>query len=390
MNYITLEAGKGEGVIFDLGALYQRLEAVSDKRQARGIRYRLALILMVIILAKLAGEDTPTGIAEWAALRAKPLTAVFALQRKRLPAHNTIRRVMADGLEAAELESVVKHFLHEAYGGQGSMLVVLDGKTLRGTIPAGQRQGVHLLAAYLPAEGIVLLQVAVEAKENEISAAPRVIASLDLRHRVVCGDAMFTQRNLSVEVLRQGGDYLWFLKDNQPQLHEEVAEFFVPPRQAPGWYRPPLPQATAQTQSKGHGRLEVRTLTVIADETGFLDWPGLRQVFKLERVVTRLATGQLTSEVCYGLTSLPPERASARQLLDYTRTYWGIENGLHYRRDKTLQEDATRMSNPNQAQVLATINNFVIGLVKAVGFNNLASARRHFDAHLDALLTPFS
>lgn len=386
MNYITLEAGKGEGVILDLGQLYQRLEQIKDKRKARGKRYRLALILMVIVLSKLSGQDNPYAIADWATARVDELVQLLGISRKQLPSHNTIRRTMATAFEVSELEREMRRFLHEMYGGHNSILVVLDGKTLRGTIPSGQRQGVHLLAAYLPEEGVVLLQVEVETKENEIIAAPKIISSLDLRGRVVCGDAMFTQRRLSVDILNQGGDYIWFLKDNQAQMKEDVAQFFSPPRQAPGWHATPMPQDVAQTQSKGHGRLEIRTLTAIPDETAYLDWSGVKQVFKLERTVTRLATGQVNTELIYGLTSLTPQRATASQLLTYTRAYWGIENGLHYRRDKTLHEDATRMSHTHQAQVLSAVNNFVVALAKKLGFENLASARRHFNARIDLCL----
>jgi hypothetical protein len=98
----------------------------------------------------------------------------------------------------------------------------------------------------------------------------------------------------------------------------------------------------------------------------------------------------VTEETRYGITSLPPERASAQQLLAWTRSYWGIENGLHYRRDKTLREDATQMSNNNQAQVMATLNNFIIGLVNKLSFSNLASARRHFNAQLTLQLATLS
>jgi predicted transposase YbfD/YdcC len=261
-------------------------------------------------------------------------------------------------------------------------VVIIDGKTLRGTIPKGQRHGVHLLAAYLPEEGLVLLQVAVESKENEISAAPRLLAALPLKGRIVCGDAMFTQRELSVQIVGQGGDYIWFVKDNQPQLQQDVAQFFVPPRKAEGWHRTPLPQTVAQQCEKAHGRLEKRTLTLMADETGFLDWPALRQVFKLERQVTSCRTGVTTAETVYGITSLSPRRASAEQLLAWTRAYWGIENGLHYRRDQTLHEDATRMTSSQQAQVMAMLNNFIVALAAKLGFTNLAAARRHFDAQL--------
>lgn len=109
-----------------------------------------------------------------------------------------------------ELQALFRQFLHQKYGGQQSILVTLDGKTLRG----GKNKGVHLLAAYLPAEGIVLIQVAVDAKENEHKVAPRVLGTLDLKGRIVCADAMFTQRDLSVQIVAQGGDYIWLVKGN--------------------------------------------------------------------------------------------------------------------------------------------------------------------------------
>ena len=165
-----------------------------------------------------------------------------------------------------------------------------------------------------------------------------------------------------------------------------MEQFFVPSRQAKGWHVPQLPRTVAQKTEKAHGRLEQRTLTLVTDETGFVDWPALKQVFKLERKVTCCRNGVVSEETVYGITSLSPEQATAKQLLVWTRAYWGIENGLHYRRDTTLREDATRMSSENQAQVIATLNNFIIGLVNKLRFSNLASARRHFDAQLNLKL----
>lgn len=388
-DHITLEGALSEGAIFDVNELVEHLQHITDQRSRRGIRYSLSFLMSVIVLAKLCGQNKPTAIAEWAKLRCKELVNAFKCERETVPSLNTIRRTLAGTVTARELQIAFNRFLHQEYGGQQSILVTLDGKTLRGTIPKGKTTGVHLLAAYLPEEGIVLMQVAVDAKENEVSAAPRVLMSLDLRGRVVCGDAMFTQRDLSVQVLYQGGDYIWFVKDNQPRLKEDVEQFFVPPRKAPGWHVPELVQDEAQTTEKGHGRIEQRTLTAVVDETKFVDWPGLQQVFKLERKVTQSTTGIISTEEVYGITSLSPERATARQLLDWTRSYWGIENGLHYRRDVTLNEDATRMSDVCQAEVMAVLNNFVVGLASKLGFHNLASAQRTFDAKLTLALPAF-
>jgi len=128
----------------------------------------------------------------------------------------------------------------------------------------------------------------------------------------------------------------------------------------------------------------------MTDKTCFVDWPVLQQVFKLERKVTCCRSGLVTEETVYGITSLSPEQATAEQVLAWTRSYWGIENGLHYRRDATLREDATRMSNENQAQVVATLNNFIVGLVNKLLFPNLPTARRDFDAQLNLQLATLS
>lgn len=382
MKHITFECSGTDGFVIDLSRLQEKLDQLTDTRQARGKIYSLSFILTIILLAKLAGEDKPSAIAEWIKLRRIQLVGAFGCERERVPCLNTIRTVLSEVISLAELQKQFNQYLHECFGGQRSQLVTMDGKTMRGTIPKGEQQGVHLLAAYLPEEGIVLGQVAVANKENEISAAPTLIRQLDLRQRVVCGDAMLTQRDISVEVLAQGGDYIWFLKDNQPTMKQDVTQFFKPPRQAAGWHPPTLPRRTVRRVAKGHGRLETRQLTCMDDETGFLKWPGVEQVFQLQQTVMDCRTGEATQDVRYGITSLAPECCSASQLLDLIQAYWGIENGLHYRRDVTLLEDATRISKPRLAEAISIMNNFVIGLTSKLGFSNLAAARRHFDADI--------
>ncbi len=286
-----------------------------------------------------------------------------------MPCLNTIRTVLQDVVPLDELETLFRRYLHDTYGGQESRLITIDGKTMRGTIPKGSTQGIHLLAAYLPEEGVVLKQVAVATKENEISAAPQLLEGINIKNKVICADAMQTQRKLSVDVLSRGGDYIWFLKDNQPMQLEDVKQIFKPARMSAGWHPPEQPRIVAKTTEIGHGRLEKRTLILMEDEEQFLDWPGVRQVFKLKRETTRLRTGRETTEFAYGITSCTPEATTTKQMLQWTRQYWGIEKGLHYRRDVTLREDATRISQPTLAKTLSAINNF-------------AAARRLFDAQI--------
>jgi len=386
MDYITIDVGNDEGRLLNIGELHDVLEQIPDNRDGKGLRYTIGILLIVFILAKLCGENTPYGIAEWVKMRAAELQKLFGYHRLVQPSNKTLQRLTDTTLEDKALQKTIGYYLHQKYGGQQSILVTIDGKTLRGTIPKGKTRGVHLLAAYLPEEGVVLLQIEVQHKENEIVAAPVLLQELDLKGRVVSGDAMFTQRDISVAVLAQGGDYLWLVKDNQKTLREDVERFFQEVEHAPGWYVEPLSQAVAEVTGKQSGRIETRRLTAIPDEHNYLNWPGVNTVFKLERHVCCPAKGDEWSEVVFGITSLSFTPTIARQLLTWTRQHWAIENWLHYRRDVTLVEDATRMKETHQAQVVATINNFIVALANYLGFSNLASARRVFQARFDALI----
>ena len=318
--------------------------------------------------------------------RQETLVRLFNCKHGRTPCLNTYRTVLGEVVSQEELQTAFNRFLLSQYGGQRSVLVVIDGKTMRGTIPTGETSGVHFLAAYLPEEGVVLAQVAVEAKHNEIVAAPVLLEQVEMKNRVVCGDAMHTQRELSVQIMAAGGDYLWFLKDNQPTMLADVQQFFVAPRVAPGWRHPTLTRQTAETVQKGHGRIEKRRLTSLVDEHRFLDWPGVQQVFMLERQVTDVTRSLTRYETAYGLTSCSSAKANAAQLLHWTQAYWGIENGLHYRRDVTLGEDRTRTTNQRFAEVLSILNNFVVSLTQKLQLTIMASARRQFDAQTSELL----
>jgi predicted transposase YbfD/YdcC len=265
--------------------------------------------------------------------------------------------------------------------------IALDGKTIRGTIPSGESHGLHLMAAYVPAQGRVLRQVVVDGKENEISAAPRVLEKLDLQGKIVTGDALLAQRTLSRQVVAAGGDYVWTVKDNQPTLHADIAELFKPTAPlAKGFNTGPTDFRHAHTVGTGHGRIETRTLTASSLLGELHDWPGLAQVFRLERTTRLVARGTTRHEVAYGITSLSAHAASPAQLLDVVRQHWGIENGLHYRRDVTFHEDAGRTLTWPLAHALAVIHNLLLGLLPHTGQPDLAQARRHFAAHPDDAL----
>jgi predicted transposase YbfD/YdcC len=372
-----------DGFVFDLGSLLEFLARVTDGRHARGKRYAIATILVFVILAKLAGQDRLYGISQWVRYRKEALAKVFHLVEPRGPCANTYKNVWAKAIHIEELERVLREFFASLPHAGESIVISIDGKTLRGTIAAGQSRGQHLLAAFLPAEGWVLFQIEVDRHENEIVAAPTLLKCLDLRGKVVTGDAMFAQRELSLQIAQMGGHYLWTVKENQSRLKQDIELLYQPEQTVKGFSRGTHDFRTAETTEKRHGRLETRRLTVSGELKGYLDWPGTEQVFKLERRFTRLVDGYLTHEVVYGITSLNAIEAGPQELLSMVRSHWAIENGLHYRRDETMREDWCHLKRGQAPRALAAINNLIIGLVLQLGWTNLPAARRYFDAHPD-------
>jgi predicted transposase YbfD/YdcC len=370
-----------QALAFDLDALYRRLRTIPDHRDPRGRQYPLAMVLMIGVLAKLAGQDSSRAMAHWAKLRTQELSQLFDFKREKMPHYSTWSRVLGHGVEPTEVEQIIGQFFVTSASKselrRGSMQVALDGKTLRGTIPLGETRGVHLLAAYLPEQGVVLAQMRVNEKSNEITHAPKVLRQIDLRGVVVSGDAMFDQRALSIQIVQAKGDSLWMVKDNQEGLREDIEVLFQPQRKLAGTSALPTDFRMAQTVEKGHGRIEKRRITVSSLLADYSTWPELAQVFKLESQRTN-ALGLTKTEVRYGVTSLPAHLAAPKRLLALTRRHWGIENGLHYRRDATMREDHAQLRMGHAPEMLAVLNNTVLGLFARQGATNIAHARREF------------
>jgi DDE_Tnp_1-associated len=200
MNYSMKVAGAVE---FEVNSLYEALLKVKDKRKARGKRYKLATVLTLSVLAKLGGEDEPEGMAEWVKHRAQELQAPLGLKRQSMPHAVTYRRIFGQAIAIEEFEQVLGAFFKGCQ--EQDEQLAMDGKTLRGTIESGQTRGVHLLAVYAVKTGVVLHQVNVHTKENEISAAPKALAGVEVKGHIITGDAMFTQRDLSSQIVEAGG-----------------------------------------------------------------------------------------------------------------------------------------------------------------------------------------
>lgn len=380
---LTLEGG-ADGFVLSLNSLYARCLQLTDRRKAKGKRYPLAVVLVAMIVAKLAGADKPQAIADWVAERAALFVQTFELKHPEMPSHHTYRRVLQHAVVVSEWEQLAQDYQTSLPPADTPVQICLDGKTVRGTIASGESRGLHLLTAYQPGTGVVLCQVAVDPSTNEIGAAPQVLKALDLQGKTITGDALYAQRELSTLIGQAGGEFVWTLKDNQPKLRADIEQLFQPDVSVvKGFSAGPTDYQTAQTITKGHGRIETRRLTVTSQLQATSNWPYLAQVFRLERETTVVAQGTIRGETIYGLTSLTAAAASPTRLLEIVRTHWAIENELHYRRDVTFQEDATRFKVWSGAQVMAAINNLVLALLVRTGHQSVPQARRHYAAHPD-------
>lgn len=370
------------GIEFDVGSVYARLEKITDVRKAKGKRYSLITILMIILMAKLCGEDKPMGIADWAKNRQAELIKLLGLERQSMPNHNTYRRILAYTLYEDEIERLVGEYNQEGEHGE---VYALDGKAIRGMRKKDETISEYALSVCDVKQGKVMSQVQVGRKENEISKAPEALKLVKIVGKVVTGDAMHTQKRFALQILEGQGDFVLPVKENQERLYKNIQELFAPEYPKPGFGKIQTDFQTAQKVNKGHGRLEVRTIQTSEMLNSYCNWPGLAQVYRLERTIQYWRSGKCyrtTCEVEFGITSLSRQQASASRLLEIRRAHWGIEAALHYRRDVTLKEDAARMTVGNTGIIMASINNLVLALIQQAKFYNAAQARRWFAADL--------
>ena len=387
MEYSTLEPWQEiseSGIVYTLGSLYGRFHQIQDPRQAKGKQYSLVTLLVLIFLAKLSGKDKPVEIADWAKNHAEALAQLLGLKRNWMPHHNTIRRVFQYIVSPEQFERLMEEYHQQATAADGEVLA-MDGKALRGTWIAGQERGEYVLSVYDGQTQQVKVQEVIETKENEIVAAPKALERVNLAGKIVTGDAIHTQRAISAQILKGQGDYLWPVKENQPQMYQAIQRLFAPDQPKAGFGKIATDFQTAKQVSYGHGRIEIRTIQTSEMLNDYLDWPGVSQVYRLERKFLWVRQGQTyktSCEVECGITSLVRKMAVPLKVLKVRRTHWQIETGLHYRRDVTFHEDATRMTVGAAGRILSIIHDLVLGLLKRAGFNNAAKGRRWFEGHL--------
>jgi predicted transposase YbfD/YdcC len=372
-------------------SLYETLQGIPDPRRGAGKRYPLPVLMCLLCLAKMAGQTTLKGATEWVRLRAAFLANAFGLKRTAMPCQMTYKRIL-EVIDAQMLNDLLAAFFtrweaQQRCENEPSRLqtesrhlehaqIAIDGKTVRAT--SKEDQPVHQLSAYDVKTGVVLFQVNVQEKQNEISALKPLLTPCFIKGRIFSLDAMHTQTALCATIDRFDGFYLLVAKDNQPTLTSDLADFFTEP--PPDWR-----WEQAETWDKAHGRLEHRRITCSPELNEWLGkrWAGVAQVFCLERTTTLLKTGKVRQQTVYGISNLSLSQAPATQMLALNRAHWSIENRLHWRRDVSLGEDGCQTRTGTAPGILARLNSAVLSVMDRLGIRNVPRQARFFDAHVD-------
>lgn len=361
--------------------LVEILAEIPDLRKAKGKRHSLCAILSLCVVAMMAGAKNPRAIARWWQNR-KGLGGVLerlGFDRGYGPSQSTLYRVLAL-IDQEEFEARVSQWIEEIMNdllpaAEGELEgIAIDGKTLCGSRRQGA-SGTHLLGALSHRLSLFMTQIGIEDHTNEIGAMPEFLNQLVVEGRVITMDALLTQRNIVQSIIDKEGDYVMIAKGNQPKLHADLQLLFADP-DAESYF-----QERVTTIDKGHGRIERRTIRTSLELNDCLDWPGVQQVFRLDRMRTFHKTGEIQKDTVYGITSLTRDKCPASRLLQLVREHWFIENRAHWVRDVTFGEDLSQVRNGTLPQMMSALRNCVINLIRLRRFRFIPDAFDFFAAN---------
>jgi predicted transposase YbfD/YdcC len=332
---------------------------LTDKRRAAGKRHKLIDIIVIAICGIISGADDWPGIAEYGRCKEGWLRSILGLAHG-IPSHDTFGRVFRM-IDPEEFANRFMAWVKEAVAVTGGQVIAVDGKVLRGSQDETEgKAAIHMVSAWAEANHLVLGQHKIDEKANEIKAIPELLRLLDIHGCIVAIDAMGCQQEIARTIVAGGGEYILALKENQPQLYQDVVELFA----GLGGIDP-LPHNTAQTVDKRHGRIETRQCTVISDPDAmaFLkngkDWVGLRAAVRIQSKRQRNET--VTENTRYFIASWV---GPAERMLQFVRSRWSVENSLHWVLDIAFQEDHNRVHKDHGPENLAILRHVALNLLK--------------------------
>jgi predicted transposase YbfD/YdcC len=322
-------------------------------------RHLLLDILVIAICGAICGADTWTDVELFGQAKERWFRTFLELPHG-IPSHDTFSRVFAL-IDAEQFQRSFRNWIAAVEERTKGEIIALDGKQLRRSHDKAEGQkAIYMVSAWASENSMVLGQRKVDDRSNEITAVPQLLEMLEVAGCIVTADAMHCQVETAKKVIENDADYVFVVKDNQPRLLEAIQDLFDDPGEM-RW----VDTDYDKTTDGNHGRLETRQCWTTSDPeylayiTSLGDWSGLQSIGMIE---AKRSTKEGTSvKRRYFISSL---ESNAKQLLHAVRTYWGIENKLHWVLDLAFREDESRVRKGNGPQNFAVLRHIALNLLK--------------------------
>ena len=348
----------------NLNEILRHFQDLEDPRSSINLHHPLDSVIVIALLAVLAGANGPTAIAKWALLKNEFLLKTLNLPNG-IPRKDVFRRVLM-ALKPAAFQAAFTNWLTSlrdaaaAATGVTQPVLAMDGKALRRSHDHKKGLGaLHSVSIWASEYGLSLGQLACAEKSNEITAMPELLKAVDIKGAIITIDAMGTQKAIVEEIVDGKGDYVLALKGNQETLFQAVEDHIH--EQWEDDFRKSKADRY-ETQEKGHGRQEIRgyiQMPVPEKLEGQKSWKGLKSIGVV--VSECIRNGKVTNEVRYYISSLGVD---AKEFARAVRGHWGIENSCHWSLDVTYREDDSRIREKNVRENFAWLNRMTLSLLK--------------------------
>jgi len=347
--------------LVDVGSIGCYFESLADPRHTRNRKHLLVDIAVIAVAGILCGCDGPTAIHRWATLQADWLREQLALPNG-IPSRDCIRRLLL-ALKPEAFQRCFQAWIANAIPTDDSKpqrLVAIDGKTPRRSHDRAKDLGpLHIVSAWASEEGIALGQVATDAKSNEITAIPQLLAQIELTDTLITIDAMGCQKDIVAQIVDGGGDCVIAVKDNQPTLKAAIETYFIEHLERD---LEDLRYRSHETRDEGHGRIDERSYFLTKTPHDFApkkDWPWVKAIGYTLRLTTH-ADGTETGDIRYYICT---RYLSGKRFAEAVRSHWSIES-MHWVLDVNFREDDSRTRERTLGNNLSWLRRFAITLLK--------------------------
>jgi len=327
--------------------------SIEDPRSHINQLHNLVDILLVGIISVICGAETWKQMIEFASSKEEFLRKFLELPNG-IPSEDTINRVFSS-IDSSQFETCFIDWVNSISNLLKGQVIAIDGKTIRGAKSKGKKSPVHMVSAWANQNNLVLGQIRVNEKSNEITAIPELIDKLFIEGNIITIDAMGTQTDIADKIIENKADYILAVKENQPQLLEGIKDEFRFSRDI----------ETDTDVDFGHGRIETRTCSVISEFQFIEDnnkWNKLQQIIKIDSIREfKNSDKQSEKATRYYIASFVDTAANYQKNI---RSHWGVENKLHWTLDVAFSEDASRKRKNNAAQNYSILLKIALNLLR--------------------------